>query len=71
MTISLYDDVKTSVAYGTVTWIGNITYEFKLRVQTRSTITYEEPVPEVSTVAVFDKYESNVIDVRGFSPFMI
>lgn len=71
MTISLYDDVKTSVAYGTVTWIGNITYEFNLRVQTRSTITYEEPVPVVSTTAVFDKYESNVIDARGISPFLV
>lgn len=32
LTVSLYDDVKTAVPGGLETWIGNVTYNFKLTI---------------------------------------
>jgi hypothetical protein len=67
MTITLTDNQKTSIAYSSDVYYGNVTYNFKLTVfGRRGEVPTPVIAPEVRVEQVFEKYTTGVIDVRTF-----
>ena len=65
--LTLNDGVTTTVAYGNSSWVGNVTYQFKLTIFRKPLVatTVQKP-PDVRIAEVFTKYNTSVIDVRSF-----
>lgn len=67
MKLTLFDGVTTTVAFGNSSWVGNVTYNFKLSIFRKPLLTsvVQKP-PDVRLEEIFVRYNTSVIDVRTF-----
>ena len=67
ISLTLIDDEVTSLAFTGDTFLGNVTYRFKLTIYRKLILAAPtEKPPDVRLEQIFVKYNTSVIDVREF-----